>query len=45
MAKRGRPLLQLEDLPKGWEDSIISMSKEGASIVEIAVELDIAKKL
>ena len=43
MAKRGRPLLQLEDLPKGWEDSIISMSKEGASIVEIAIELDISR--
>ena len=43
MAKRGRPLLQLEDLPKGWEESIISMSKEGASIVEIAIELDISR--
>lgn len=43
MAKIGRPSLQLEDLPKGWEDSILSMSKEGASIVEIAVELDIAR--
>lgn len=43
MAKIGRPLLQLEDLPKGWEESILSMSKEGASIVEIAVELDISR--
>ena len=43
MAKRGRPSLQLEDLPKGWEEYILSMSKEGASIVEIAVELDIAR--
>jgi len=44
MAKIGRPSIQLNDLPKGWEESIISMSKEGASIVEIAIELDIARE-
>lgn len=43
MAERGRPPIQLEDLPKGWEESIIAMSKEGASIVELAIELDISR--
>ena len=41
---KGRPEIKIEDLPKGWEDSIIKMSKEGASIVELAVELDISRK-
>ena len=34
MPDRGRPLIKLEDLPEGWEDTIINLSKEGASIVE-----------
>ena len=43
MPDRGRPLIKLEDLPEGWEDTIINLSKEGASIVELAVELDICR--
>jgi hypothetical protein len=43
MPDRGRPLIKLEDLPEGWEDTIINLSKEGASIVELAVELDISR--
>ena len=39
MTERGRPLLTLKDLPKDWEKSIIELSKKGASIVELAVEL------
>ncbi len=41
MKKAGRPRIQLDDLPKGWEDKMIKLSKQGASIVELSVELDI----
>ena len=44
MTERGRPLITLKDLPKDWEKSIIELSKNGASIVELAVELDISRK-
>ena len=44
MPDRGRPLKKLEDLPEGWENIIINLSKEGASIVELAVALDISRK-
>jgi len=44
MPDRGRPLKKLEDLPEGWEDIIINLSKEGASIVELAVALDISRQ-
>ena len=44
MPDRGRPLIKLEDLPDGWENIIINLSKEGASIVELAVALDISRK-
>jgi hypothetical protein len=40
---KGRPLFTVKDLPKDWEERIISLSKEGASIVELAVELDICR--
>lgn len=44
MAKKvGRPLTTIKDLPKGWEERIINLAKEGASIVELAVELDISR--
>ena len=43
MTERGRPLITLKDLPKDWESSIIELSKNGASIVELAVELDISR--
>ncbi len=43
MTERGRPLITLKDLPKDWENSIIELSKKGASIVELAVELDISR--
>jgi len=41
--KEGRPLMQLTDLPEGWEQNIIDLSTEGASIVELAVALDISR--
>jgi len=44
MPDRGRPLKKLEDLPEGWENIIINLSKEGASIVELAVALDISRQ-
>ena len=40
---KGRPRIELTDLPSGWEESIIELSKEGASIVELAVELEISR--
>ena len=44
MPDRGRPLKKLEDLPEGWENIIINLSKEGASIVVLAVALDITRQ-
>lgn len=44
MPDKGRPLKKLEDLPEGWENIIINLSKEGASIVELAVALDISRQ-
>jgi len=42
--KMGRPLITLKDLPEGWEDEILNLSRIGGSIVEIAVLLDISRK-
>jgi len=44
MASKGRPRIELKDLPDKWEESIINLAKKGGSIVEIAVELDISRK-
>ena len=41
--KMGRPQIELSDLPEGWDDTIVNLSKEGASIVELAVELDVCR--
>lgn len=40
----GRPRIQLSDLPENWEAKITELAKQGASIIELAVELDIAKE-
>ena len=40
---KGRPLFTVKDLPENWEEIILKLSKEGASIVELAVELDICR--
>ena len=39
----GRPKITLEDLPKDWEKKILKEAKEGASIVELAVLLEISR--
>lgn len=39
----GRPKIELSDLPNNWEKLIIDLSKQGASIVELAVALDISR--
>lgn len=41
--EKGRPPITIQDLPEGWEERIIKLSKQGASIVELAVELDICR--
>lgn len=43
MKKKGRPKMTVNDLPDNWEETVIELSKEGASIVELAVELDICR--
>ena len=43
MGSKGRPEIGIKDLPDNWEESIIRLSSEGASIVELAVELDICR--
>jgi len=40
---KGRPKITLEDLPKDWEKKILREAKQGASIVELAVILDISR--
>lgn len=39
----GRPKIELKDLPEDWENKIIKLSKQGASIVELSVALDICR--
>lgn len=39
----GRPRIELDDLPNGWEQTMLDMSSDGASIVELAVELGISR--
>lgn len=41
--EKGRPQMTVDSLPSDWKDRIINLSKEGASIVELAVELDICR--
>lgn len=41
MGKTGRPPITLNDLPKDWETQIIALASDGASIVELSVELGI----
>lgn len=43
MAKKGRPLITLNDLPENWERDILNLAKIGGSIVEIAVLLGISR--
>lgn len=43
MEKRGRPRIELSDLPDNWQQTLLDMSSEGASIVELAVELGISR--
>jgi len=40
---KGRPPVTTDSLPENWRESIIALSKEGASFVELAVELGIAR--
>lgn len=40
----GRPRIKLEDLKEDWQERILELSKEGASIVELAVELEISRQ-
>lgn len=39
----GRPSISLNDLPENWIEIMISLSEEGASIIELAVELGISR--
>jgi hypothetical protein len=41
--ERGRPLKTTDDLPQNWEEDILKEAKVGASIVELAVMLDISR--
>lgn len=43
MSNAGRPQIKLSDLPDDWENKIIELSNEGASITEIACFLEISK--
>lgn len=39
----GRHKIELTDLPKDWEETILELSKQGASIIELAVALEISR--
>ena len=41
--KGGRPKIKLSDLREDWKDATIELSTEGASIVELAVLLNISR--
>ena len=41
--KGGRPKIKLSDLREDWKEAIIELSTEGASIVELAVLLNISR--
>jgi|SRR5690606_1170888 len=43
MANVGRPRIELNDLPEGWKDIVMELSSEGASIIELSVELGISR--
>lgn len=43
MAVLGRPKIELKDLPENWQNTILELSSEGASIVELSVELGISR--
>ena len=42
-AKMGRPLITVNDLPKKWKENMLSESAEGASIIELSVDLEISR--
>lgn len=39
---RGRPAKTLEDLPEGWQDAILDMMGDGASLQEVKADLNIS---
>ena len=41
----GRPKVQLTDLPEDWQKKLVELGKEGASDVEMRVELGISQPL
>jgi len=41
--KMGRPRIEVSDLPKDWKETILDLSEQGASIVELAVAIDIGR--
>lgn len=41
----GRPKVQLTDLPECWQEKLIELGREGASDVEMRVELNISQPL
>lgn len=45
MSKRGRPKQSLNKLPKNWQDYIISLMSEGASLVEVKAKFSISNNL
>ena len=42
--KGGRPKIELTDLREDWKEHILKESSEGASIVELSVDLDICRE-
>lgn len=39
----GRPMITLDDLPNDWEKQVLSLAKEGGSIIELANLLGISR--
>lgn len=43
--RTGRPKKSLSDLPKNWEDIVLSLMEEGASKIEVKAELRVSNDL
>jgi len=41
--KMGRPRIEVSDLPEDWKEIILDLSSQGASIVELAVAIDVGR--
>lgn len=44
IAKPGRPMITINDFAKDWQEQLLKLSEEGASIVELSASLGISRE-